>query len=375
MKRFRTFGLALSGLVLMVLAATPALAAGTGAGVTISNQATLDYAVGGVNQPDLNSDGNSNPADGAEPTTFLVDNRVDLTMTGTDNAAASGTGQLLTFTIENTGNETQGYALDLYTGANATDDTIDMSNVAIYLDLDKSGTINVGDTLYAKGSGDNVADVPANNGASSIIQILVQADVPAGAVTGDTASYTLRATTLDAGTTAPTAATTGADDPTAVDVVLADAAALSAVSTAPADVVENGQYNATATYTVQAAQLAISKTAAVISDPINGAVNPKAVPGATVRYTITITNSGAAAADSVVMTDPIPANTNFLVGTVTDSTTTGTISYDNGAVTFTYAPVDGGDGSDPSVTAVRVSIPTIAGSGGSATITFDVLIE
>lgn len=374
MKQFRTIGIALLGFALMVLASGPAFAAGTTAGATISNQATLDYEVGGVNQPDILSDGDGILGNGNQPTTFLVDNRVDLTMAGGDNLTASGTGQIITFTVTNTGNETQGYALDLYTGANGTDDTINMQNVVVYLDLDKSGSVTAGDTIYAPGSGNRIADVLANSGAASTIQILVVSDVPSGAVTGDTATYTLRATTLNAGTTTVTTATAGADT-TAVDVVLADGTAAAGVSTAPADTDENGQFHATATYTVQSAQLSITKTAAVISDPINLLVNPKAIPGARVRYTVVITNAGAAAANLIVMTDPIPANTNFVVGSVTESTATGTITYDNGATTFTFLPVADGDGSDSDVTDVRVSIPTIAGSGGTATISFDVLIE
>ncbi len=42
----------------------------TTAGATISNTATVDYTVGGVNQTDINS----------LPATFLVDKKVDLTV-------------------------------------------------------------------------------------------------------------------------------------------------------------------------------------------------------------------------------------------------------------------------------------------------------
>jgi uncharacterized repeat protein (TIGR01451 family) len=376
MKQFRTISLfALFGLVLMVITAGSALAAGTDAGATISNQASLDYEVGGINQPDILSDGDGNLANGPETTDFVVDNRVDLTMAGGDNLTASGTGQIITFQITNTGNETQGYSLELFTGNNGSDgDTVDMTNVAVYLDNNNDGVVDGGDTLYAPGSGNNIADIPANSGAASTIQILVASDVPAGALTGDTASYTIKATTLDTGTTTVTTATAGADDPTVIDVVLADADAGAGVN-GSTDGATNGQFLATATYTVQAAQLSITKAVAVVSDPFNGAANPKAIPGATVRYTIVITNSGAAAADSVEMTDPIPTNTDFLVGTVTESTGTGATSYDDGAATFTYGPVAGANGEDAAVTDIRITIPTIAGSGGSATITFDVLIE
>jgi uncharacterized repeat protein (TIGR01451 family) len=58
------------------------------------------------------------------------------------------------------------------------------------------------------------------------------------------------------------------------------------------------------------------KTVAVTSDPVNGTTNPKHIPGAQVLYTLRVTNSGAGTVDNntVVITDPIPANTNLFVG-------------------------------------------------------------
>jgi len=66
-------------------------------------------------------------------------------------------------------------------------------------------------------------------------------------------------------------------------------------------------------------------------------------------YTIAFTNSGGTTATSLVVTDPIPANTDFKVGSVTSSLgTTGltvAITYsNNGGSTWTYTPVSGGGG-------------------------------
>lgn len=57
--------------------------------------------------------------------------------------------------------------------------------------------------------------------------------------------------------------------------------------------------------------LLITKTASVASDPVEGTTRPKAIPGATVTYTITVQNNGRGPADSgtLVISDPIPANT------------------------------------------------------------------
>lgn len=62
------------------------------------------------------------------------------------------------------------------------------------------------------------------------------------------------------------------------------------------------------------------KSVVTFSDPVNGETNPKAIPGAISLYTITATNQGDSAADNdtVVITDPIPANTELFVGDIND---------------------------------------------------------
>ena len=82
-------------------------------------------------------------------------------------------------------------------------------------------------------------------------------------------------------------------------------------------------------------------------------VNPNTaaqlIPGADLTYTIAFSNTGTLAASSLVVSDPIPANTDFKVGSVTTSPgTTGltvvvAYSKDSG-VTWTYTPVSGGGG-------------------------------
>jgi uncharacterized repeat protein (TIGR01451 family) len=85
-------------------------------------------------------------------------------------------------------------------------------------------------------------------------------------------------------------------------------------------------------------------------------------PGTDLVYTVTFTNSGAASAQSLVITDPAPANTDFKVGSVTSNMgTTGLtvlVAYsDNGGSTWTYTPVSGGGGApagyDRNVTNIR----------------------
>ena len=43
--------------------------------------------------------------------------------------------------------------------------------------------------------------------------------------------------------------------------------------------------------------LSVTKTSFIISDPVNGTNNPKAIPGATVEYLISVSNAGAGVTD------------------------------------------------------------------------------
>jgi fimbrial isopeptide formation D2 family protein len=127
--------------------------------------------------------------------------------------------------------------------------------------------------------------------------------------------------------------------------------------------------------------LTVTKVSAPKSDPVNGATNPKLIPGGIVAYAIAITNPNAFAltADSVVVTDPTPAALQFYVGNIsgasggpvklTDGATPSSLTYsyaglasatddvefsnDNGA-TWTYTPIANAQGADPLVTNVRI---------------------
>lgn len=89
-----------------------------------------------------------------------------------------------------------------------------------------------------------------------------------------------------------------------------------------------------------------------------------ALPGSDLAYVITFTNTGGSSASNFVITDPIPTNTDFKLGSVTTSLgTTGltvTVAYSNtGGATWVYVPVSGAGGApagyDRNVTHVRWS--------------------
>src|SRR5205807_2316857 len=76
------------------------------------------------------------------------------------------------------------------------------------------------------------------------------------------------------------------------------------------------------------------------------------IPGADLTYTINFTNTGTAPALNLIIIDPIPANTDFKVSSVTTllGTTglTATVAYsNNGGTTYAYTPASGGGGASP----------------------------
>ena len=106
-------------------------------------------------------------------------------------------------------------------------------------------------------------------------------------------------------------------------------------------------------------------------------------PGTDLTYTINFSNTGDVAAQQLVVTDPVPANTDFKVGSVT--TTLGgltgvTVAYsNNGGLTYAYTPTSGGGGApagyDRNVTGVRWSFSGALASGNSGNVTFTVRIR
>ena len=76
------------------------------------------------------------------------------------------------------------------------------------------------------------------------------------------------------------------------------------------------------------ANLSITKTTTIMSDPVNGTTNPKLIPGAIVEYAITITNAGTGPVDAstVVINDPLPSRLATFVGTNAVTFATGTPS-------------------------------------------------
>ncbi|MEM8745037.1 MAG: DUF11 domain-containing protein, partial [Pseudomonadota bacterium] len=167
-------------------------------------------------------------------------------------------------------------------------------------------------------------------------------------------------------------------------------------STAPADPGQQGIGIHDITVCNPFALLSVTKVSSVIADPVNGTTNPKAIPGATIEYLITVTNTGtdAADADSVVIWDDGPADAKMCLldrnggpvifadpgsnsGLTYDYGGTGSPPLDLGVTTddlefsnddgtsFAYVPTADGDNCDDAITDFRVR-PGGAFAGGSS---------
>ncbi len=202
-----------------LIAASPAYAAGTTAGTTITNNVTVDYQVGGVAQGQQTASNS-----------FVVDRKINLLVeevgSVTTEVVPGQSNAVTTFQLTNTSNEVLDFALTASqiaggTAAHGGTDSFDVSNVRIYRDNTSSGTVgsfDAADTLVTY-IDELATDTP--------IRLFVVADVPAGLSTGAVAGVQLRATAREGGASGTQGAaitqTAGANT-AAKDTVFADVA-------------------------------------------------------------------------------------------------------------------------------------------------------
>jgi len=216
--------------------------------------------------------------------------------------------------------------------------------VSWFLDADASGSYGPGDTALGDSDGDLVPDT-GTLGAGAVLSLL--------------AGYTI--------------ADNGLFDPTGV----ADVATLASSS-------HDAGVGASVVDSVSVeleAEPHVTKSVATISGPVNGTLDPRAIPGAVVEYTVLVTNEGAGPvdADSLVIGDAIPIQGALFVGDLSgpgsgpiafsDGATASGLTYSfaglgsladdvefssDGGASWSYVPLPDGAGFDDAVTHVRV---------------------
>lgn len=307
---------------LIAMAATPAFAAGTIQGTSITNTVTVNYQVGNVNQT-AKSDSN----------TITVDRKVIVTVAavgGTITVAPGQNNAVTTFTVTNGSNDT----IDiLLSAAQLATDAFDTTNLKIY--LDKAGSPAGYDATDTEVS--SLDEVAPDTGRT----VFVVSSIPADRTNGQVSAHSLTATAAEGhavGTQGIGLVNTTGANTAGVDNVFADLAGTD-------DLATDGKHSARNSYTVSAPELTITKTSKLISDGYNTAANAKAIPGAVLEYCITVANAtGGATATGVSISDTLPAevtyNTNSILVNGTNCST-GTALADSTGYDSTGKKVSG----------------------------------
>jgi uncharacterized repeat protein (TIGR01451 family) len=327
MTRHLRFLAATSGLAVAALAASPAFAEGTTAGTTITNQVSLSYKVGGVDQTAITASNS-----------FKVDRKINLTVAEVgDTTTSVSPGQqsaVTTFDVTNASNAPLDFALAVsqLSGGTATHggtDNFNGTDVKIFRDTNGNGSFDAGTDLEASFLDEVTADQTR--------RVFVVLNVPLGRATGDVAGVRLTATAAEAnsaGSQGAAVTQTGGANTDEVDTVFADA------GTSGGNTAYDGIHFDEDDYTILAASLIATKTSRVISDPVNGTTNPKMIPGAVVEYCIAVGNSsGSATAGNLNISDTLPGETDYLsaFGIKLNGTVTGAACNADGASGGSYA--------------------------------------
>lgn len=345
--------------VILLLVSHQAHAEGTAANTQITNTATVNYQIGGIDQPAVTSQ-----------IQFVVDRKVTLTVAEVGGTATivtpGGTNQVSTFTLTNTSNATLDFGLavaQLNGGAAAFGgtDSIDAANVRIFVESGATpGFQATEDTQTGF-----VDEVEASTGPTNGIRtIYVVADIPVTAVNNDIAGITLTAQAREAGTAtvqgAIVAQTAGADTPSVMDTVFGDSG-----GAAIGDTTRDGRHSDDDSFNVAVTALQLVKTSTLISDPFNGTTNPKAVPGAEIEYCVQLENPGAQPASNVTVTDVLPTQMSFVSGTIRSNVTVnGSNICQSGSGDAEDDDAIGGDEADPnggSYNAATRAVSAVAG--------------
>jgi uncharacterized repeat protein (TIGR01451 family) len=321
-----------------------AFAQNTLSGTPIVNTATVNYSVASVAQT---------PIDAVAE--FVVDTVIDLNLTPVVSATTFTPGQTAgakAFTLTNISNAVSNFS---FATANLTGDDFQLGGLAVFVDSNANGVYE-----SASDTATTVTGLAARTGS---ITVFVVGDVPVAATNGQDGDVQLTATAINPNDGLEWTSTAGADVAMGVEVVVADT-----------------NEDATNTFVVASASLAVSKISDVIRDPFTAvAADAKAIPGAVVEYTITIANApGSQAATLTTISDPIPANTVFLAGEYSGSDVS--ISVGGGPATLCVAELNGVDNGDGCVItggALTVGAPAVTSvaAGSNVAISFRVTIQ
>lgn len=293
----------LFGLLASLLMIAPQLswAVGTPSGTAISNSATLTYAIGAG--PTITATSNT--------VLFLVDKKVNLLVAEVSGSAASvsigQTGAVTTFSVTNLGNDPQGFnlAAALAVGNPApggtapfTTNNFSATGLQVFADSNANGVYDAGV--------DTASSIPTLAAGASRTVFIVS-NIPAIVLNGQQSVVSLTASAVVPTTMAALSSTAGVDT-AGVDVVFADSAGV-----AVGDIARDAKHSAYAAYLVSGVNVALTKSVASVLDPYGTAI---LMPGTVMTYQIAVALTGIGTATNLVITDPLPANTTYVPGSI-----------------------------------------------------------
>ena len=253
-------------LLLAVVAAPPAMAAGTLAGTAISNQAYADYK-------DANGNAMARVYSNTVSTTVSQVAGVSIVPPTDSQSAKNGAKIYYLVQLFNNGNATDTQTFTYSTAGAWTPDSVKM-----YWDKDNSHTYTVGDVLLTETTPGSKTFKTVDAAGNPVLvpvdddyDVIMEVTVPAGAANNTSSTITI---------------TTKSDF--------------------------DNTKTATGTYTTTV--LAAVITAVKTHTPAGSPTQLK--PGETITYTITLNNSGSVDGTVVVVTDPLPAGLTFVPGSI-----------------------------------------------------------
>lgn len=276
-------------------------AGGTRSGTQVDNTALISWNAGSVAYTS------------SDTATFFVDELINIQVTNNGATAMTvwpdETYRVLAFDVQNAGNST----IDLHVEI-VGDGSEFVTNVNLWADDGDGSFSSVTDTNYGA-----IASTLTSAQVDTAYTFFIVADVPASPTAANTPDVFDLLVTAYSGGSPITPDNGNAFDGTVVQQIMADDG-----GTAAGDGDYDGSDSAQATYNLVWATLSLTKSYSVIdSSPFN--TGNHAVPGATVRYRLVVSNSGSATATSLSITDNIPAGTTFgAVQSASAGTVTGT---------------------------------------------------
>ncbi|MBW2279319.1 MAG: hypothetical protein JRG82_01155 [Deltaproteobacteria bacterium] len=326
-------------MVALLAPAVSARGAGTPAGDTVTNQASLTFEAGGA-------PGSSTSNVHVITVDELIAVSTTLQTIGNVLVAPGATGELLTFRVENTGNGVEDFTLAVSNAA--AGDDFDPSLNTVYVDTDPDGAgpavpdgvFNVADDLPYNAASPPTLD--ANTAGQEAITVFLFNDIPGPGpppTDDDLGDSELTAESVTVAGLAPGAALAGAGDGGG-DAVTGPGGPSSA---------------ATGTYQVVTSLVSVSKSGTVLGP---------AAPGTQIEYSLDVSATGSGTATAVMIRDAIPVGTTYVAG-----------SIELDSVPLSDVPGDGADFNVSNPGAITVDLGDMTSVTPNRTITFRVTIN